>query len=70
MNFVLDAAVTMSWLLGDSKLADRAYAQSDSRARMFYAHALLEAGQAKAMVADAEVRLAAAGDRGSVQQAL
>ena len=27
MNFVLDASVTMAWLLGDSKPADRAYAQ-------------------------------------------
>ena len=26
MNFVLDASVTMSWLLGDSKASDRAYA--------------------------------------------
>ncbi len=28
MSFVLDASVTMAWLLGDSKPADRAYAQS------------------------------------------
>lgn len=27
MNFVLDASVAMAWLLGDSKPADRAYAQ-------------------------------------------
>ncbi len=26
MNFVLDASVTLTWLLGDSKPADRAYA--------------------------------------------
>lgn len=28
MNFVLDASVTMAWLLGDAKPADRNYAQS------------------------------------------
>ncbi len=27
MNFVLDASVTMAWLLGDAKPADRNYAQ-------------------------------------------
>jgi predicted nucleic acid-binding protein len=27
LNFVLDASVTMAWLLGNSKPADRAYAQ-------------------------------------------
>lgn len=27
-SFVLDASVTMSWLLGDAKPADRAYAQT------------------------------------------
>lgn len=27
MNFVLDASVTMAWLLGDSKPADRVYAR-------------------------------------------
>ncbi len=27
MNFVLDASVTMAWLLGDAKLSDRLYAQ-------------------------------------------
>ena len=26
MDFVLDASLTMSWLLGDAKIADRAYA--------------------------------------------
>ncbi len=28
MNFVLDASVTMTWLFGDAKVADRNYAQS------------------------------------------
>lgn len=28
MNFVLDASVTLSWLLGDARTADRRYAQS------------------------------------------
>jgi predicted nucleic acid-binding protein len=28
VNFVLDASVTMAWLLGDAKPADRNYAQS------------------------------------------
>lgn len=28
MNFVLDASLTMTWLLGDAKGSDRAYAQS------------------------------------------
>ena len=28
MNFVLDASVTMTWLLGDAKAADRNHAQS------------------------------------------
>ncbi len=27
MNFVLDASVTMAWLLGDARSADRAYAR-------------------------------------------
>ena len=27
MNFVLDASVTMAWLLGDTKPSDRLYAQ-------------------------------------------
>lgn len=28
MNFVLDASVTLSWLLGDARSADRRYAQN------------------------------------------